>query len=310
MVNVDQIAHKFVLKSDMTGCLVHWVFNEYSVYTHTICNQIPFRVGGCIPYSKTPHFMVALLLVTVFAFWPSYFGQLSVAPWIHHMHGITGTLWILLIAVQSHAIHVGKRDLHRSMGRMLFVLVPVMVGAFSLVTWLGAQKSVGGHPFYEEIGHFLLTGDALLTFTTPLVVYLALRFRRSIPVHAALMISTVFGLLPPIIFRVFANYVPGLKVEGLDQFYKFEYSLYLSLVLTMAIALYLYFRNKVHGWPWLLAAGLIALMWGLYETFGRTELWTILVGQLAGQSPILVLVFGIVLGLLAVILGWRHGVRS
>ena len=293
--------------------MVLCVFNENSVfctYTHSTCNQTPIRMGGRIPYAKTPHFMAALMLVTVFAFWPSYFGQLSVAPWIHHMHGITGTLWILLIAVQSHTIHAGKRDLHRSLGRVLFVLVPLMVGAFSLVTWLGAQKSVGGHPFYEEIGHFLLTADALLTFTTPLIVYLALRFRRNIQVHAALMISTVFGLLPPIIFRVFANYVPGLKVEGLDQFYKFENSLYLSLLLTMTIALYLYFRNKVHGWPWLLAAGFIALMWVLYETLGKTELWTILVGQLAGQTPILVLIFGIFVGLLATILGWRQGARS
>ena len=254
--------------------------------------------------------MLALLLVTVFAFWPSYFGKLSSAPWIHHIHGVTGTLWILLIATQSYLIDTRKIDLHRRFGKLLFVLVPVLVGAFGLVTWLGAQKSVGGHPFYEQIGHSLLTGDALLIFTTPLIVYLALRFRRSVPLHAALMISTVFGLLPPIMFRIIAIHVPGLKVEGMETFYRFEYALYLSLALTAAIALYLYFRNRAHGWPWLLGAGVIALMFLLYETLGKTESWTEIVRHIANLSPIMVFAFGIVFGLLATILGWRHGLRK
>jgi hypothetical protein len=260
-----------------------------------------------MPYFKTHYYMLALLLVTVVAFWPSYFGMLADAPVFHHLHGITGTLWILLIASQSYAIQTRRLGLHRSVGKVVFVLLPVMVAAFALVTWLGAQKSQADHPFYVEIGHALLTGDAMLTFATPLLVYLALLYRRNVHLHAALMISTVFGLLPPIIFRLIAVYVPGLKVEGLDMFYRFEYSLHLSIAITLAIAFTLYFRHRANGWPWLLVAGITVLMDVLYLTLGQTNLWTRMVQHIAAASPPTVGGFGFALGALACFLGWRQG---
>ena len=61
-----------------------------------------------MPYSKVHYFMLALLPVTLLAFWQSYFGRLSDASIAHHIHGITGTAWILLIALQSWLIHHGK----------------------------------------------------------------------------------------------------------------------------------------------------------------------------------------------------------
>ena len=100
-----------------------------------------------MPYSKTHYYMLALLVITVLAFWPSYFGRLSDAPLAHHLHGVTGTLWILLIAVQSYVIHARKIQLHRRVGKLVLVLAPVLIGSFALVTWVGSQKAIAGHPF-------------------------------------------------------------------------------------------------------------------------------------------------------------------
>lgn len=259
-----------------------------------------------MPYTKAHYYMLLLLPVTVLAFWPSYFGMLSDAPAIHHLHGITGTLWILLIAAQSYSIHSRKLKLHRQMGKLVFILTPVMVGAFALVTWLGAQKSIGGHPFYEMFGHALLTGDAMLTFTTPLMVFLALQYRGNVKVHGALMISTVFGLLPPILARLINIYVPGLEIIDIETLYRFGYSLYISIAFTCLLALYLYFRYRANGWPWMLAAAVIALMWVLYETLGRSETWTRVVGYIGSLSPMAVLLFGLGLGFLACVMGWMY----
>jgi hypothetical protein len=257
-----------------------------------------------MPYTKAHYYMLLLLPVTVLAFWPSYFGMLPRAPVIHHLHGITGTMWILLIAAQSYTVQSRKLRLHRRIGKLVFFLTPIMVSAFALVTWLGAQKAVGDHPFYVQFGQALLTGDALLTFTTPLIVYLALRYRRNIYVHGALMISTVFGLLPPILARLMNNYVPGLIIEGLDTMYLFGYALYISLALTFVLAIYLYFRYRAHGWPWLLGAGITALMFLLFETVGQTNAWATVVQQIAALSPVAVFVSGVVLGLVACTAGW------
>jgi len=260
-----------------------------------------------MPYSKSHWFLLALLPVTVLAFWPSYFGILREAPLAHHLHGITGTLWILLIAGQSFAVHSGRLPLHRSAGRLVFVLAPLLIGAFSLVTWAGAQKSVAQHPFYEAFGRALLTGDALLVFATSLLIYLALRHRRRVHLHGALMISTVMGLLPPILARVFNVYVPGLVISGPDTLYRFGSALLISVVLTVALGIFLALRYRRHAWPWWLASGIVALLYLLYATFGQTALWTAAVMEIASWSPIGVFLFGAVLGAVACVLGWRHG---
>lgn len=260
-----------------------------------------------MPYSKAHWFMLALLPVTVLAFWPSYFGILREAPMAHHLHGITGTLWILLIAGQSFAIHSGRLSLHRTTGRLVFVLAPLLIGSFSLVTWAGARKSEAQHPFYEAFGRPLLTGDSLLVFTTALLIYLALRHRRRVHLHGALMISTVMGLLPPILARLFNFYVPGLIISSPETLYRFGPALLLSVVITVALGIFLGLRYRRHAWPWWLGAGIVALLYFLYATLGQTALWTGAVTKIASLSPIAVFAFGALLGAIACGLGWRHG---
>ena len=260
-----------------------------------------------MPYSKTHYYMLALLVITVIAFWPSYFGQLGKAPLAHHLHGVTSTLWVLLIAWQSWLIHSGRRQAHRTAGKLMFVLVPLMTAAFVMVTWVGAQKSVGGHPFYTLFGQALLTADVWLTLTMAVQVYLALRFRRQVHLHSALMISTLVGLLPPILSRLFANHLPGMIIEGPDTLYRFEYALQLSMLLSviMGIALALIYRKS--GWPWLLAAFISGFSFALYATLGQTGLWAELVAWMATLNPASAYLSGLAIGVVALVLGWRHG---
>lgn len=260
-----------------------------------------------MPYSKAHWLMLALLPVTLLAFWPSYFGILREAPLAHHLHGVTGTLWILLLAAQSFAIHSHRLPLHRTMGRLVFALAPLLIGAFSLVTWAGSQKSVAGHPFYEAFGRALLTGDALLVFATALLVYLALRHRRRVRLHSALMLSTVMGLLPPILARIFNFYVPGLMISGPETLYRFGQALQLGIALTVALGVFLALRHPRDGWPWWLASGIVALVYLLYGTLGQTVQWSQAVAEIASWSPESVFAFGALLGAMACVLGWRHG---
>ena len=269
-----------------------------------------FRQRGSMPYSKTHYYMLALLVITVLAFWPSYFGRLSDAPLAHHLHGVTGTLWILLIAVQSYVIHARKIQLHRRVGKLVFVLAPVLIGSFALVTWVGSQKAIAGHPFYVRFGQALLTADAILTVATAALVYLALRFRAKVHLHSALMISTVCGLLPPILSRLITNSVPGLRIDGPDTIYRFGYGLHISMVLTIGIGVFLYFRYRANGWPWLLGAGITAFVYLMYATYGQTEAWAAVVQQMSSLSPGVIFGFGLLLGILACVLGWRHGKRG
>ncbi len=259
-----------------------------------------------MPYSKAHVCLLVLLVITVVAFWPSYFGSLGDASMAHHWHGVTATLWMVLIGVQSWSVHHGQRNLHRRLGRLLFVLVPLMTAAFALVTWVGAVKSVGQHPFYVQVGQPLLVFDVLLLFTTPLQVYLALRYRSRVRLHSALMLGTLIGLAPPIFSRLFNAYIPGIGIEGLDTMHRFHYSVQLSLVASLLVALLLYVRYRKEGWPWLLAAGIIVLGYVLYAVPGQTQAWQNMVAAMSQAHPVVVFLLGFVWGLAACVMGWRQ----
>lgn len=260
-----------------------------------------------MPYSKAHYYLLGILIITVIAFWDGYFGQLQKAPSAHHLHGISSTLWIILMAFQGWVIHQKKPKLHRFVGKFLFILVPLMIGSFAMVTWVGAQKTVAGHPFYAQFGQALLTVDVLYTFAIALHVYLALKFRANIRLHSALFFGTIGGLLPPVLSRLFPLFIPGMEIDGLDTLYRFGYSLNLSVIVTLVFALILFKVYSKDGWPWLLTAVLVVLMYLLYSTLGQSEFWAQRVIELSQLQPWFVFAFGFVLGLLACFTGWIKG---
>ncbi len=260
-----------------------------------------------MPYSKAHYYLISILFISFFAFWDSYFSRLTDAPLAHHLHGITASLWIVLMAAQSWLIHHQKVKAHRSFGLLLFILVPMMSAAFGGVILNGSLKSVAQHPFYMEVGKSLLTADVLLLFTTALQVYLALKFRRNIRVHSALMFGTTIGLLPPILSRLTSKYIPGLKIEGMDTLYRFEYSLQVTVVFSVLASLFLYNRYRKDGWPWMLAAAIAAMMYVSHATIGQTEMWHNAVHAMANISAWYFYGIGFLIGLGACCFGWVAG---
>ena len=58
-----------------------------------------------LPFPHAHWFVGFYLIVTFAAFAPSYFIVLPDAPWVHHLHGITATLWIVLLMTQNVTAH-------------------------------------------------------------------------------------------------------------------------------------------------------------------------------------------------------------
>ncbi|MDJ0653618.1 MAG: hypothetical protein QNJ40_05680 [Xanthomonadales bacterium] len=260
-----------------------------------------------MPYRHAHWLVLALFPLTILAFWPSYFGKLGEAAVSDHLHGLTGAAWLLLVAGQSWTIHGGRRGMHRVMGMSAFALGPLLIGGFALATHAGAIKSVASHPFYMMFGQPLLTADLWLTFATSAVLYLAFRYRRRVRLHSALMLSTLIGLLPPMLARLYAAFMPGMTVRGPETLYRFEYCLAASMATTVAVALYLYWKNRRDGWPWLLAAFITSACYAFYMTIGRTGTWESFVVQMANWPAPAVVLAGIALGLAGCLAGWHAG---
>ena len=141
------------------------------------------------------------------AFWPSYYSRLGSQPSIHaHAHGLTMTLWCALLVTQGWLIRAGNRTLHRQIGTLSFVLVPLIVVttvAFLHVRLQGVQRLDSG-----ALGMLALVINALVAFV--LIYALGIAFRRQPAIHARFMLCTIFPLFTPVTDRLIGRHAPAL----------------------------------------------------------------------------------------------------
>jgi hypothetical protein len=226
-----------------------------------------------MPYRHAYLWVLALVPLIGLAFWPSYLGRLGAVSWILHAHGITAALWVALAAVQSWSIERGARPLHRVTGRISLGLFPLFwVSGLLIVHMMAAGFATHDNVFHRIFGARLTSVDALGSMAILYLYYIAVSRRRAVQVHAAAMLAILLFLLPPIFVRIFQIAGP-LAIQGPDQFYKFGYGLHLSNLGSIALAMALYLRRRQTAWPFLVAAGAIALQSLLFETLGNSAAW-------------------------------------
>lgn len=160
-----------------------------------------------------PLYRSGLWLFAVFAlgmlaaFWPSYFSRLGSQPSYHaHAHGLAMTLWVALLVAQAALVRWGRRDLHRRLGVLSYLVMPAIV--VSTVNFVHFR--VRGAP---DLGPFALHFMALVlnALLALLVLWgLAMYHRRQPATHARYMIATVFPLFTPVTDRLIGRFAPGL----------------------------------------------------------------------------------------------------
>jgi hypothetical protein len=83
---------------------------------------------------------------------PSFEGT----AWQVHVHVVTITFWLAMLAAQGWLAQKGKMEAHHRLGRLSYLLVPVIVAGFVLVTDYGQRR-------HKEPGWCLLLLMVLLT---------------------------------------------------------------------------------------------------------------------------------------------------
>lgn len=146
-------------------------------------------------------------LAMLVAFWPSYFSRLALQPSYHvHAHGLAMTAWVALLVSQAWLMRTGKRATHKWMGKLSYVLVPLVISA----TVHFAHFRVQVVPVLDPVSLYFLTLvlNALVAFA---ILYgLAMYHRRQPALHARYMIGTLFPLFTPVTDRLIGRYAPSV----------------------------------------------------------------------------------------------------
>ncbi len=260
-----------------------------------------------MPYRRAWIGILVLLLLSVPAFWRAYWGTLATVPWQYHVHGISASLWLLLLIAQGWTIHHGRRAFHKTAGLASFALIPVFAAGGLLV--IGTMAN-GVSPFYEMYGDRLAALDIISIAMFLWFAHEALRNRRNAGLHGGYMISTVFFLMAPTLGRLMPAFVPGLTIRSMEEAHRFGYGLHVSHVIAFVFITWLYVAYPRARRPFVLTAAALAVQSIVFETVARTDAWDAVMRSYAGIPPVVLLAVGIAAGAIVVAAGWRAGTPS
>lgn len=222
-------------------------------------------------YKNAYIYFALAFLVTVTGFFPSYFNRLAATSAAHHFHGITATLWMLLLVVQPFLYRLDKIHLHRLLGRSTFVLVPlIVIGGLLMVYKMVNDEGYGLLAYQLGYIDFFVLSQFILFYC------LAIKNVRNTQYHARYMAATIFGPLIPALTRIF-NIIPW--IEGI------QYSLHLSYISVEIVLILLIFDDHRRGkirLPYLLAIGLMIIQHITMHFAANWEWWRVLMDLYAG----------------------------
>jgi hypothetical protein len=239
-------------------------------------------------YHNLGYWFLFLILLVLAGFYSSYFLVFfQPTPSIIHIHFTLMTLWIVMLIVQPFLIKYKKVAIHRMLGKISYVLVPlVLTSGFLMIRFsyyrvlddLRQKAAVGLNQFdteqllrqaaaYEAIAFFWLVIFALF-------YCLAVINRRKSAIHARYIVATALALLGPTVDRIF---IFSFKLEKLPGSITIEFAAFFIADMVLALLLWKDYTNN-HPTKTLWTCLLIYLIGQvLYYTVPGTNGWTNLV---------------------------------
>ncbi len=185
-------------------------------------------------YRAAVFYFSGLLLLSIAAFWPTYFFPPKYeTDWHVHLHGVAMFAWVLLLIAQAGLIRARRHDIHRQLGKISFALVPLMVASTLLMAAYRLRQKIDIDTLY-----FLYLQLALIALLA-LAYGLAMARRRVPALHMRYMVCAALTLVDPIVAR--------LLFIGLGMDYPEGQVITFALVDTILLALI--WNDQRHGRP-------------------------------------------------------------
>lgn len=189
-------------------------------------------------YKNLVYLFAAIALITFIGFYKKYF---SLAPdfqglkGIHHFHAILLTSWLLLLIIQPILIARKKFTIHKTLGKISYLLVPVAFVSM-LLAYHNQYLRFLEQGQSEKFALSFVFSPATDAIPFVIIYFLAILNRKETPKHMRYMISTGIIIGGPGLGRIFITWL------NMDIFMALQL-LFLITLLTF-IALIIYDRVK------------------------------------------------------------------
>jgi len=262
-----------------------------------------------MPYRHAHWYLLALFPLAALAFWPQYLSVISDAPMEFHAHGVTSTLWLMLLAAQSWTIHHRQRQAHRALGLTSLALFPLfLAGGVGIFIGMAERYVEGASLFYTLYAAKLAWLDVVAVGAIAYFYFEGLRNRSKVHLHSRYLLATAIFLLPPILGRL-APLILGLEISGPADFGKLGIGFQFGNIVTAAIAFFLAWRSGKHGRPFHIAGFLMLVASLLFQFIGPMAWWETFFAHAAEIPSAPLAIAAALSGILVAYAGWIGGRR-
>jgi hypothetical protein len=217
-------------------------------------------------YHRSPFYFSLLLLIALIGFYPSFYSRAIASSGLHQFHGIVATLWLLLLISQGWLMRRKRISVHRSVGKLSLVLVPLFaISGLMMVHDMLTRDSGFARTFGPRLAFIDLSSIVFFVFAFCMAIY----FRRDVGLHARFMASTALPLLPPALLRVLGTHVPSVTT--------FDMALHLSYVATELVVVALLLNDRKQSGhmraPFLILLALLLVQQASFEWSTQLGPW-------------------------------------
>jgi hypothetical protein len=164
------------------------------------------HAGDTNMFPRAYLYFLLVLATCVAGFWQSFFANPLENHLPHLVHGIFATLWLVLLVAQAWLANARKLAIHRTSGKLAYVLAPALFISGWVVLFIMLAQS---DHFPPGIRPKLALYDLVSLGLFGWLFVMAIWRRHDVQQHARYMSATALVLLPPAIPRLIFNHWPG-----------------------------------------------------------------------------------------------------
>ena len=226
-----------------------------------------------IRFDKSGYYFVGLIGLVLLGFWPSYFSKFFNGTenysFYFHFHAAIMSLWILTLIAQPILIRKKKLAVHKFVGRLTYILMPLLFISVILLTHNNIQEHVlivNSQKLYGP--HLIIPFKDLLILGTAYII--AIVYRHDINIHARAMVATGIVFIEPALSRFLIYSMKDTNIGYLCTI-GFVYSILIGLMILER-------KQKRGRWVFPLILGLYIFVhsllifqinFGIWETFAK-----------------------------------------
>lgn len=146
------------------------------------------------------YFFVAIFIITNLGFYKTYlihFPKFEGIAIVYHIHGSLAMAWILMLIAQAYLIRAKKYNLHRFIGKLSYVVMPLFLVSLFFAGREGYFHTLKTTSQTEALANLTRGGTIFDIFSLGLIYTLGMIYKKNVGYHLRFMTSTGLIILMP-----------------------------------------------------------------------------------------------------------------